>query len=273
MGGVEIWIEAYSLALFGCGLGLGLHVCLSSYLPRESDTVNNSILIGLIGFTFVLLTFGATAGLLGAQALNDGRLVSEVGAHFSDIHPKGVGLLLLIIPRALSDALPGTGAAKSFVALSYFITFLGFLVLTLTLLLHSVVTTLREKFAWSAFDTIVVTGALGFILTFILAGIPDWWWLDDLDGFSIRLAIPLAVLVECLAPGWMLGTFELSEYINRNSELKVGIFWEIAIKIFTPTVLAFLIVNEVVLSRGFAVIQHPVWLFQACTLACSWRCC
>ena len=64
------------------------------------------------------------------------------------------------------------------------------------------------------------------------------------------IALGISVLGSCLFIGWIYGTGKIKEYVNSLSEFRVGKWWEISIKYFTPILLIVLLGYELVERAG-----------------------
>ena len=266
LGEFSLWVDAFTLAIFGSVLGLGVHVASSSLLPRENDIVNNSMFIIITAFLLIFLTFLASASILGGQALADGRTLNNVAEHFRDVQPEGIGTLLLVFPRAISDVLPDSTTGKALVSFSLFGSFACFVMIFLTMLMNSISSTLRERKGWRRKDTAIFIGFFGMLITFFLAGITNWHWIDDVDRLMIGIGVIFSVLVQCFIPGWLFGTSELRSYVNKHSEIKIGLIWELIVKVFLPVSLIIILVYNFLNIRFNCILTVNNWLHRGIIL-------
>ena len=266
LGNFTLWIDAFTLAIFGAGLGLGLHVASASLLPRENDIANNLLFIVITSFFLLFLMFLATASILGGQALQDGRTLNNVAEHFRDVQPEGIGTFLLVLPRAISDVLPDSTTGKALISFSLFGSFACFTMIFITMLINSIQSILREMKGWGKRDTAIFIGFFGFILTFALSGITNWHWIDDIDMLVLGIGVIFAVLVQCFVPGWLIGTNDLRNYINEHSEIKTGFIWELILKVFLPISLTIILVYNFLNIRFNCFFISNNWIHRGIIL-------
>ena len=105
----NIWLAAYGQIFFTLCLGAGVMIAYSSYLPEESDIVNNAFIVSLANVAFSFLMGFAVFGTLGYMAATTGQGVEDVAN-------SGIGLAFVVFPKALS-LLPGLNA---FTAVAFF---------------------------------------------------------------------------------------------------------------------------------------------------------
>ena len=267
LGNLTLWIDAFTLAIFGAGLGVGLHIASASLLPRENDVANNSLIIVITSFFLLFIMFLATASILGGQALQDGRTLNNVAEHFRDVQPEGLGTFLLVLPRAISDVLPDSTTSKALISISLFGSFACFAMIFITMLLNSIQSILRELKGWGKRDTAIFIGFFGFIITFVLSGITNWHWIDDIDTLILGVGVIFAVLVQCFIPGWLIGTNDLRNYINEHSEIKIRFIWELILKVFLPISLTIILIYNFMNIRFNCFLTYNNWLHRGIILA------
>ncbi|MCD4657568.1 MAG: hypothetical protein K8S87_08500 [Planctomycetes bacterium] len=262
----NLWIDAFTLAIFGAGLGLGLHIASASLLPRENDITNNSLFIVITSFFLLFLMFLASASLLGGQALHDGRTLNNVAEHFRDVQPEGIGTFFLVFPRAISDVLPDSTTGKALISFSLFGSFACFTMIFIMMLINSIQSILRELKGWGKRDTAIFIGFFGFIITFVLSGITNWHWIDDIDKLILGIGVIFAVLVQCFIPGWLIGTNDLRNYVNEHSEIKTGFLWELIMKVFLPISLTIIFIYNFLNIRFDSILTSNNWLHRGIIL-------
>jgi len=71
------------------------------------------------------------------------------------------------------------------------------------------------------------------------------YWLDIVDHFMNNFGLIVVCLLECIVIGYFYGTRKLREYVNSESEVSVGMWWDIMIMFVTPAALVYFLVVEI----------------------------
>lgn len=244
-GNIELWIDAFGQALLACALGTGAHIVLAAYLPREADVANNATFVAAIGGAVTFVAFLAVACLLGSLALREGRLVPDVVSPLRDHSPAGVGLSLLVYPHALlvTESWPNAQWLRSVWAFALYGAMGVFALMVATIWVHASIASLHEKLARTRLRVGIFVAVGGWVVTLVLAGMGGWRWFDVLDSIIVRVGLPATALLEIICLGWIANTAEMRAHINRVSEVKLGFMWMLVVRILSPIILTFLLVN------------------------------
>ncbi|MDD3626702.1 MAG: hypothetical protein PHV06_05235, partial [bacterium] len=95
---------------------------------------------------------------------------------------------------------------------------------------------------------------VGFILGLIFTTKSGVHWLSITDYFLSNYGLVVVGLLECIVIGWVFGSGKLRRYVNSISEFKIGIWWDIFIRFFTPIFL--LISLGITTYQMFIDIEH-----------------
>jgi NSS family neurotransmitter:Na+ symporter len=87
---------------------------------------------------------------------------------------------------------------------------------------------------------------IGFLVGFIYTTGSGLHWLSISDYFLANFGIALVALFECLVVGYMFRLHRLRKHANNVSEIKIGKWWEILIKVINPIVLIGLFIMVIV---------------------------
>jgi len=71
--------------------------------------------------------------------------------------------------------------------------------------------------------------------------------------------LTLVGILEAIAIGWIFGARKFREYVNDVSEVKIGSWWDICVKIITPLVLGISFIMAIVreITHGYG--GYPRW--------------
>jgi NSS family neurotransmitter:Na+ symporter len=72
------------------------------------------------------------------------------------------------------------------------------------------------------------------------------FWLDIVDHFLTHYGLVAVGILECVVIGWIYKASRLREHINHVSGANIGRWWEWSIKLLTPLVLIFILINDLI---------------------------
>ncbi|MCS7144697.1 MAG: sodium-dependent transporter [Archaeoglobaceae archaeon] len=234
MGDYKIWIAAFGQIFFSLSLAMGIMIAYGSYLPEKSDVANNSFIVGLADSAFSFLIGFAVFGTLGYMAFVTQTSVENVVA-------SGVGLAFIVFPQAL-NLMP---TLPHLIAAIFFLTLIVAGLSSSISLVEAITSSIMDKFKVSrtkAVNTVFVLGFLGSLIFTTTAGL---YWLDIVDHFINYYGLVLVALLEVIAVAWFFNLSSLKEHINSISEIKIGSWWNWALKYATVIVLAVLLILDI----------------------------
>jgi len=226
----NVWLAAYGQIFFSLSLGWGVMTVYASYLPENSDIVTNSFIISLANCAFSFLLGFAVFGTLGYMA-------SATNQDISTVVDQSIGLAFVAFPKALS-LLPGL---KVFTAVVFFTSLVIAGLATSISVFEAFATGLMDKFGLERNKAVNITFVMGLAGSILYATRAGLYWLDIMDNFINIYGLMFVGFLEALAIGWILGPEKVKVWVNKNSEIKAGRWWDVSIKLITPLVLALLI--------------------------------
>lgn len=244
----KVWLAAYGQIFFSLGVAMGTLIVYASYLPKDSDISVNAFITSLAdtGTSFF-------AGFAVFSTL--GYLAQSTGVSVPQVTTSGLGLAFVTYPTVI-NLLPV--ASRLFGAL--------FFMLLLTLAIDSafsqvepVVGSIVDKWGFKKEWVLPLVCIFGF-----LVGIPyttrgGFYWVDIIDHFVANYGLTLVGLLECIVIGYVFGASRVREYINSISNVNIGLWWDIFIKIVTPVVLGVSFIMEFIKLIQFGYGGYPVW--------------
>ncbi len=231
-----VWQGAFAQMFFSLSLGLGTMTAYASYLPKDADQVNNSMLVSFLNCGFEYIAGVAIFALLFVFSLN----------------PAGTTLSLsfFAIPQGIA-ALPA--GVKLIGFLFFFLILIAGLTSSVSLV-EGMASALIDKLDISrgkALAFVMVPGVLGS-LAFALPTIVDadlvnngtlgLNLLDILDHWAFRYSLLTVGLLECVMIGWVFGADKLREAANLHSSFTLGPWFNVLIKFVVPALLLFVLV-------------------------------
>ena len=236
----QVWKGAFSQMFFSLSLGLGTMTAYASYLPRDADQVNNSLLVSFMNCGFEYLAGVAIFALLFVFALN------PVGGTLS--------LSFFVIPEGISEFPWGV---RLFGFFFFFLVVIAGLTSSISLV-EGPASALIDKLGVTrgkALAMILVPGVAGSIIYTLPAvidpgltgnGALGLTLLDVMDHWAFNYSLLTVGMLECLLVGWVLGADKLRHAVNMHSKFKLGPWFDWLIKLVVPGLLAVVLVWSLV---------------------------
>ncbi|UCD13049.1 MAG: sodium-dependent transporter [Thermoplasmatales archaeon] len=231
----KIWLAAYSQVLWSLGIAGGIMITYASFLPKKSDITNNAIIISLIDAGTSFLAGFAVFSVLGYLAFS-----MEVG--LEKVVKVGPELAFVVYPTAIS-LLP---FAAAFFGIIFFIALLTFGIDSAFSMVEPFPVGLNDKWNISKEKSTGIICLIGFLVSLIYATGSGLHWLSISDYFLANFGIALVALFECLVVGYMFHLHRLRKHANDVSEIKIGKWWEMLIKVVNPIVLIGLFIMVII---------------------------
>lgn len=231
----KVWIAAYGQVFFSLSLAMGIMITYSSYLPKKTD-INNSALITVFsncGFEF-LAAIGVFS-IIGFMAANQGIAVEEVAT-------QSIGLAFIAFPKIFTVM----GGLGKFFGILFFLC-LVFAGLTSSIsLVEASSSAVIDKTGVSRKKVVTIICIVGYLLSITYTTGAGLYLLDIIDNFINAYGIVTVGLLEAFTIGWLFGSNRIREHANSISYYPIGKWWDIMIKIVTPFVLAYMIIQNVI---------------------------
>jgi NSS family neurotransmitter:Na+ symporter len=245
----QLWLAAFSQTFFSFSLAFGVMIAYGA-LNREDTEVTQSVLMIAGGNLLVSIRSGfGIFGTLGYMAQQTGTAITEVVAG-------GPSLAFVVFPKAIS-LLP---AFNALIAILFFGTLLLLALDSAFSILESVAKVFQDRFPNTTTAKITfVVSILGFLGGIIFSTGAGLYVLDIVDHFVLNYGLVAVALMECIAVGWIWKGSELRDFINKHSNWKVGISWDIAIKVIAPLFLVILLGWNVYTEFQEPYEGYPIW--------------
>ena len=229
---VRIWQGAFAQMFFSLSLGLGTMTAYASYLPKDADNVNNSLLVSFLNCGFEYIAGVAIFSMLFVYALN----------------PAGTTLSLsfFVIPQGIAGF---PFWVKGFGVFFFFLLVIAGLTSAVSLV-EGMASPLIDKLGISratALACVLVPGILGslmFALPMVIDpglsgdGVLGLTLLDLVDNWAFRYSLLTVGLLECLLIGWVVGADKLRHAVNRHTKFRLPALFDWMIKVVIPVILA-----------------------------------
>jgi NSS family neurotransmitter:Na+ symporter len=228
----QVWIDAYSQIFFTLSLGFGIMIAYASYLPEKANISGSALLTALINSGYSLFAGCAVFAVLGFMAFTEGKPMSEVVT-------QSIGLAFVAYPKALS-LMPG---GNLFGALFFLCLVVAGLSSAISII-EAFVSAIVDKFGINRKPLVTLVCILGFFGSIIFTTRGGLLWLDIVDHFVTHYGLVVVGIMECIIVGWLFNLPLLRSHINRVSSIQLGVWWDLLIKFFVPTVLTIILLGD-----------------------------
>ncbi|MHC4972985.1 MAG: sodium-dependent transporter [Planctomycetota bacterium] len=231
------WLAAYSQVFFSLSVGWGILIAYASYMSKKTDVVNNAYITSFANCGFSFLAGFAVFSTVGFLGLAQGMPVGDIKATSFD-------LAFMTYPTAVGE-FPVGHFLQCLIAIGFFLMLLTLGVDSAFSIVEAVATAMYDKFRMQREKLVLLLCVGGFLLGLIFCLGSGIWWLDITDKFVGDYGLSVVALVQCVLVAWVIPRSKLKDLmdnINSRSELKIGTFWIVCLKIFTPAVLGWAIV-------------------------------
>ena len=236
----KVWLAAYGQIFFSLTLGFGVMIAYASYNKRRGDITNNAFITSLANCATSFFAGFVVFSVLGFLALKQG------GVPVAEVVKGGPDLAFVTYPLAISKLGEYGRFWPPLVAVLFFVTLLSLGIDSLFSLVEAAVAGLHDRFPWLS-RNLVTAGfcVLGVVVGLLFATRGGLAWLGVLDRWCNDYGLALVGLMECLAVGYFFRTARLREYINSVSEIHLGGWWELCIRLVTPLALTALLGHQI----------------------------
>ncbi len=230
----SVWIAAYGQIFYSLSICFGIMITYASYLPDDTDIVNNAFMTGFGNSSFSMLAGIGVFSVIGYMATTNGLAVEEVASG-------GIGLAFIVFPQII-NALPGLNSIMGMVFFASLI-FAG--VSSSMSILEVIVTSISEKFEMGRKKATLVVGGIGFACSLIFVTGAGLYILDIVDHVINNYGIAIAGLIEIIFLAWYLKIDDMRKYANEASDFQVGEWWNFTLKYLTPVLLSVMFIFNV----------------------------
>ncbi len=231
----KVWLAAYSQVFFSLTIGFGVQITYASFLPRDSDVVNNAFLVSFANNATSFVGGFAVFSTLGYYAQQTGLPVSEVVK-------SGPHLAFVTYPTIIS-MLP---FAAGLFGILFFLMLLTLGIDSAFSLVEAGAASIIDKFKLKRIYVNIGFGIIAMLIGIIYTTRGGLYWLDIVDHFMNNYGLLVVGIIECIAIGYFYNHKELREYANSKSDFTIGPWWDFCIKFLTPIVVGILFVTNII---------------------------
>ncbi|KYK29804.1 hypothetical protein AYK20_00275 [Thermoplasmatales archaeon SG8-52-1] len=259
LGDVNVWLAAYAQVFFSFSLAQGIMITYASFLKKKSDLTNNAFIVALADAGTSFLAGFAVFSVVGYLSLSQGIGIDALGDKIA-----GPNLTFITYPTAIA-LLP---FAAAFFGSIFFIALLTFGIDSAFSMIEPISASANYKWKITKAKATAIMCTLGFLFSLIFVTGSGLYLLEVLDHFIANFGLVTIGLLECLIFGWMFKIKHLRNHANETSEILLGRWWDILIKIIIPIILVIVLVAAIinnVINNPYP--DYPSWLIVVMGIA------
>jgi len=239
------WLAAYGQIFFSLTLGFGVMIAYASYRPRHSDVTNNAFITSFANCLTSFFAGFAVFSVLGFLAFKNGVPVEAVVKG-------GPGLAFVTYPAAITQMGDLGWIWPPLIGFLFFFALLTLGIDSLFSLVEAIGAGFHERFpkvkrVHLAAIMCVFCFVVGVVTMGTRSGI---CWLDMLDHWTNDYGLVVVGLLQCLLVGYFFNIHRIRDFADDVSEVKLGGWWELCVKVITPLVLVYLISSSIIGEFG-----------------------
>lgn len=234
----RVWVAAYSQVFFSTTLAVGVMIAYASYLPEDSDLTNNAFITVFSNSSFDLMAGLAVFSTLGYAAI-------KAGVPFEEMAVAGPGVAFVAFPKAIS-LLPGPFWLQSAFGVLFFLALLLAGISSSISMMEALASAVIDRFGVDRKKLLGWFSLIGFAFSALFATGGGVHILDIVDHFVGSYAIAVLGLVEAVVLGYVMGTARIREHVNLTSDIRIGLWWDVLVKVVTPVLLGYNILSNLI---------------------------
>lgn len=228
----SVWVAAYGQIFYSLSLGFGIMIAYASFLPKDSDIINNSYIIALSNSATAYIGGFAVFGALGYYA----QLIEKP---IEEVLKGGPGLAFVTYPTIINNLPFG-----NIFGLLFFIMLLTLAVDSAFSLVEAVSSSLRDNFGWTHKKSNILVALVSLGCGVIFTTGAGLYWLDIVDKWIGVFGLVIVILFETIVLAWFYRINRFRKYANLYSDIKIGEWWNKLLKYLLPLVIGALLINE-----------------------------
>ena len=245
---MSVWMAAYGQVFFSLSLGMAVLIAYASYLPKDAEITNNVFIASLADAGIAFLSGFAIFSTVGYMAAESGSTVAEVAGS------GGIGLAFFVYPQAI-NLLPGA----TFFGVLFFLLLITLAIDSQFSLVEGIVSSVMDKWNLKRSVALALVALPGFLIGLIYVTSGGLHWLDIIDKYVNSYGLVAVGLAQCIVVGWVIGPDKIRNHVNGLSEIKVGLWFDFLIKYFTPVVLIYILITNMITDLKVPYEGYPGW--------------
>lgn len=250
LGNLDVWFAAVSQIAFTLSLGMAGMYAYGSFIVKKADVTNN---VFITSFSNCATSFFAGFAVFSIV----GFIMQSLAVPVDKVSTSSIGLAFITFPVAIS-MLPTTQGI--FGVLFFLCLFLLGLTSAFFLAYGGVISPLMDKFGISRIKATAIVTGTAFLFGLLFTSNGGLYWLDIVDRAVSFYCLLLTGVISSIVVGWVFGSEKLRVHLNETSDIKVGKWFNVVIKVVVPAGLLFVVVYGGLvpdISKSYG--GYPLW--------------
>jgi NSS family neurotransmitter:Na+ symporter len=247
----SVWAEGFGQIFYSLSVAFGIMIAYGSFNKKKQDIANNAIITALGNSATSFLAAIAVFSVLGYMA-------NVLSVKVPEVVTGGIGLAFVTYPQAIA-LLPGGIVVQAIFGFLFFVMLLTLGIDSVFSLVEAIESSFSDKFNFKKKKFLGIFMGIGFIMGLFFSTQGGIFWLDIFDHFLGTYALLMVGIFETIIFGWVMGAENIRDYINEVSEIKIGKWFNIAIKYIIPIVLSIIFVNGLIDEIKNPYENYPTW--------------
>jgi len=184
-----------------------------------------------------------------------GYLAKIQGLPISEVAEGGSGLAFVTFPTAISQ-LPALNVLFGAI---FFITLLTLGIDSAFALQEAFTTGFSDKWRIPAEKLARYFVLIAFPVSLIFVTRGGYFWFDIVDKWICDFGLVISGLVQCIAVGYLYRVGEFRDYLNGQSEVRLGRWWIWALRYVTPVILLVILTGNIRTEITERYEDYPRW--------------
>ena len=244
----RIWLRAYGQIFFSLSLASGVMIGYGSFLGKKAEITNSALITALADCGTSFFAGFTVFSILGYLARIQGLGVPDVTA-------SGTGLAFVAFPTAISQ-LP---ALNALFGILFFVTLLTLGIDSAFALQEAFTTGFHDKWHIPTEKLARTFVLIAFPLSLLFVTRGGFHWFDIVDKWLCDFGLVISGLIQCLVVGFLYPIRDFRDYLNAESEVRVGWWWIWAVRYVTPAVLLVILAVNLVQEFREGYGGYPRW--------------
>ncbi|MCF6766023.1 sodium-dependent transporter [Thiotrichales bacterium 19S3-7] len=245
---LDLWFDAASQVLFTLSIGFGVMFAYGAILQKQVNVKRMAIFV-IIGDTLI--------------AFIGGVIIYSVLGYYSTVTQTpidqavkgGIGLAFVVFPKALS-LLP---FGERFFSIIFYLALFALAFTSIVSLFEAILAAIMDGTQKIKRRSILLVAViLTFIVSLIYSGNNGLYILDIVDHFIGGYGVLIVALLESIVIGWCYDAERLRYNLKKQSNLNLTGLFNCLIRLVIPTILATLLLRQVIFDLEKAYGGYPV---------------
>jgi NSS family neurotransmitter:Na+ symporter len=178
-------------------------------------------------------------------------MATTTGTDINNVVTQGTGLAFIVFPSVLNIM----GPIAYIIGPIFFLCIFFAGITTSISYVEPMINAVGEKFDIGRKRATTYICTIGVLLTTMFTTPAGSYLLEITDTILNEVGLFLAAILEVLIFSWFFGADKLLTILNKNSNIKIGKWWEILVRYVLPVLLTFIWINGIAINYNTSPIR------------------